>query len=154
MLLLNSLSSGLIKTSRRIGRGSGCSKGKTCGRGHKGQRCRSGGKRYSSRRKQYLVNKRILEYGFKCRTNNGSHIIKTISLSLLNKRLSSNCKYSIKSLRDMFGINDLYYIKLLDGEINVTGLMLECDMASDNAMLKITSLGGKVNLSSVVSYLR
>ncbi|WP_146657069.1 hypothetical protein [Candidatus Hodgkinia cicadicola] len=58
----------------------------------------------------------------------------------MNKRLLSNCKYSIKSLRAMFDINDLYYIKLLDVEINVTELMLEWDMASDNAMLKITNL--------------
>ncbi|PIM94956.1 50S ribosomal protein L15 [Candidatus Hodgkinia cicadicola] len=152
--MLNSLNSGFMKNSRRLGRGHGCSKGKTCGRGHKGQRCRSGGKRYSSRTKQHQVNWKMLEYGFKRGNNNGGHIIKTISLSLLTNRLSSNCKCSIKKLRDMFGINDLCYVKLLDGEITITGLMLECDLASDNAILKITNLGGKINLSNVVSYLR
>lgn len=34
---------GAVKKKRRIGRGVGCSKGKTCGRGHKGQKARSGG---------------------------------------------------------------------------------------------------------------
>ncbi len=155
MVLLNSLNSGFMKESRRVGRGHGCSKGKTCGRGHKGQKCRSGGKRYSSKqKKQHPVNKKkILEYGFKCRNNSGGYITKTISLSLLNNRLSSNYKCSIKNLRDMFGISDLCYVKLLDGEITVTGLMLECDLASDNAILKITNLGGKINLSNVVSCL-
>lgn len=34
---------GAKKTKRRVGRGIGCTKGKTCGRGHKGQHSRSGG---------------------------------------------------------------------------------------------------------------
>lgn len=43
---LNNLSDnpGAIKTKRRLGRGIGSSKGKTCGRGHKGQKARSGGR--------------------------------------------------------------------------------------------------------------
>ncbi|MBW2092527.1 MAG: 50S ribosomal protein L15, partial [Deltaproteobacteria bacterium] len=35
---------GSRKRRRRVGRGSGSGLGKTCGRGHKGQRSRSGGK--------------------------------------------------------------------------------------------------------------
>lgn len=34
---------GSRKKSRRVGRGIGCTKGKTCGKGHKGQKARSGG---------------------------------------------------------------------------------------------------------------
>ena len=34
---------GAVKKARRIGRGIGSSKGKTCGRGHKGQKARAGG---------------------------------------------------------------------------------------------------------------
>ena len=34
---------GAKKTRKRVGRGIGCGSGKTCGRGHKGQRSRSGG---------------------------------------------------------------------------------------------------------------
>lgn len=34
---------GSKKTSKRVGRGIGCGWGKTCGRGHKGQKSRSGG---------------------------------------------------------------------------------------------------------------
>ena len=39
---LNTLSSRGLKSKRRIGRGIGSSKGKTSGRGHKGQKSRSG----------------------------------------------------------------------------------------------------------------
>jgi large subunit ribosomal protein L15 len=44
-LRLNTLQDnpGAVKVGRRVGRGIGSSKGKTCGRGHKGQKSRSGG---------------------------------------------------------------------------------------------------------------
>lgn len=34
---------GATRTAKRVGRGIGCGSGKTCGRGHKGQKSRSGG---------------------------------------------------------------------------------------------------------------
>lgn len=45
ILRLNNLRDnvGAVKKARRIGRGIGCSKGKTSGRGHKGQKARAGG---------------------------------------------------------------------------------------------------------------
>lgn len=44
-MFLNSIQStyGSRKKSKRVGRGIGCTLGKTCGRGHKGQKARSGG---------------------------------------------------------------------------------------------------------------
>lgn len=44
-MFLNTIrsSEGARKKSRRVGRGIGCTLGKTCGRGHKGQKARSGG---------------------------------------------------------------------------------------------------------------
>ena len=36
-------SEGSRKTAKRVGRGIGCTLGKTCGRGHKGQKARAGG---------------------------------------------------------------------------------------------------------------
>ena len=39
---LNKLNSKARKPKKRLGRGIGSSKGKTCGRGHKGQKSRSG----------------------------------------------------------------------------------------------------------------
>lgn len=44
-MYLNTISpaEGARKKSKRVGRGIGCTLGKTCGRGHKGQKARSGG---------------------------------------------------------------------------------------------------------------
>lgn len=44
-MFLNTIqaSEGARKKAKRVGRGIGCTLGKTCGRGHKGQKARSGG---------------------------------------------------------------------------------------------------------------
>src|SRR5574343_430739 len=44
-MFLNTIQSapGARKKAKRVGRGIGCTDGKTCGRGHKGQKARSGG---------------------------------------------------------------------------------------------------------------
>ncbi|MCW8933833.1 MAG: 50S ribosomal protein L15 [Gammaproteobacteria bacterium] len=44
-MLLNTLTpdEGSRKSRKRVGRGIGCGQGKTCGRGHKGQKSRNGG---------------------------------------------------------------------------------------------------------------
>ena len=44
-MMLNDITAlgGRYKRRMRVGRGDGSGKGKTCGRGHKGQQCRSGG---------------------------------------------------------------------------------------------------------------
>ncbi len=148
--MLSSLDFDSKKKGRRLGRGHSSSKGKTCGRGHKGQKCRSGGRNHGLKKKQSLINKRILGYGFKCRRDN-DHTIKSISLSLLSERLLVNYKCSINNLRSLFNLSRFCYVKLLDGEINIAGLVLECDLASDNAILKVSNLGGKIILSNVLS---
>ena len=45
IMKLNTLkpAAGSKSTRKRVGRGIGCGQGKTCGRGHKGQKSRSGG---------------------------------------------------------------------------------------------------------------
>jgi large subunit ribosomal protein L15 len=43
MMKLNTLKPGSRKAPKRVGRGSSAGQGKTCGRGHKGQRARAGG---------------------------------------------------------------------------------------------------------------
>lgn len=44
-MFLNTIqaSEGARKKAKRVGRGIGCTDGKTCGRGHKGQKARAGG---------------------------------------------------------------------------------------------------------------
>ncbi|KAA1188559.1 50S ribosomal protein L15 [Pseudohalioglobus sediminis] len=67
---LNSLSPapGARKDSKRVGRGIGSGHGKTAGRGHKGQKSRSGGKvRPGFEGGQMPLQKRLPKYGFTSR---------------------------------------------------------------------------------------
>lgn len=67
---LNSLSPapGSKKSAKRVGRGIGSGSGKTCGRGHKGQKSRSGGKvKPGFEGGQMPLRKRLPKYGFTSR---------------------------------------------------------------------------------------
>ncbi|MFT4520021.1 MAG: large subunit ribosomal protein L15 [Halioglobus sp.] len=70
VMRLNSLSPapGAKKASKRVGRGIGSGYGKTAGRGHKGQKSRSGGKvRPGFEGGQMPLQKRLPKYGFSSR---------------------------------------------------------------------------------------
>lgn len=57
---------GSRKKSKRVGRGIGCTLGKTCGRGHKGQKARSGGfHKVGFEGGQMPLQRRIPKGGFK-----------------------------------------------------------------------------------------
>lgn len=59
---------GSKKTSKRLGRGIGSGKGKTCGRGHKGQRARAGGyHKVGFEGGQMPLQRRIPKSGFRSR---------------------------------------------------------------------------------------
>lgn len=59
---------GSHKAAKRVGRGIGCTDGKTCGRGHKGLKARSGGKvRAGFEGGQMPLQKRVPKFGFASR---------------------------------------------------------------------------------------
>jgi len=69
-MYLNSLkpARGSTKASKRVGRGIGCGKGKTAGRGHKGQKSRSGGSvRAGFEGGQMPLQMRLPKFGFTSR---------------------------------------------------------------------------------------
>ncbi len=70
MMRLNTLkpTEGSKKDRRRVGRGIGCTKGKTCGRGHKGQTSRSGGyHKIGFEGGQMPLQRRVPKFGFTSR---------------------------------------------------------------------------------------
>ncbi len=69
-MFLNTIqaSVGARKKAKRIGRGIGCTLGKTCGRGHKGQKARSGGfHKVGFEGGQMPLQRRLPKIGFKSR---------------------------------------------------------------------------------------
>ena len=82
---LNTLSPapGSRKGAKRVGRGIGSGYGKTCGRGHKGQKSRSGGSvRPGFEGGQMPMQKRLPKYGF---TSRMARTTAQIRLAELNK---------------------------------------------------------------------
>jgi large subunit ribosomal protein L15 len=70
-MYLNDISpaEGSKKNAKRVGRGIGCGNGKTCGRGHKGQKSRSGGfRKVGFEGGQMPLQRRLPKVGFASRS--------------------------------------------------------------------------------------
>ena len=113
-LNLNNLfrNSSRIKKKKRKGRGPGSGLGKTSGRGHKGQKSRSGGKiRVGFEGGQMPLQKRVPKYGFSSRVNRFSRDLglsnliqlKTIDIDLeilKKKNLINQSTKKVKVFKD------------------------------------------------------
>ena len=85
---LKSFNSRITKTKKRLGRGIGSTKGKTCGRGHKGQKSRSGVAIKSFEGGQMPLYRRLPKRGFKSFKNKND--IAKINLSKVQDILKNN----------------------------------------------------------------
>jgi large subunit ribosomal protein L15 len=84
---LNTLSpaAGSRKNAKRVGRGIGSGDGKTCGRGHKGQKSRSGGSiRPGFEGGQMPLQKRLPKYGFTSRISRTTAQVRLGELNLVD----------------------------------------------------------------------
>ncbi len=81
---LNSLSPSRTHSKKRVGRGIGSGTGKTCGRGHKGQKSRSGGHTVPGfEGGQMPLQKRLPKYGFTSRIGRVSAEVRLSELNLV-----------------------------------------------------------------------
>ena len=146
---LNSLNSQISKIKKRLGRGIGSSKGKTCGRGHKGQKSRSGVAIKSFEGGQMPLYRRLPKRGFK---NFRIKNIAMVNLSKIqrifeNKKVIPNNKVNLLSLQKLKLVNKKYKkLKLLgSGDIREK-FDAEVNFISNSAKNKIEKLGGKIIL--------
>ena len=71
-----------VKSSKRIGRGTGSGFGKTSGKGHKGLKSRSGGRvRIGFEGGQMPLQKRVPKFGFTSRVNKNSEQLRLSTLA-------------------------------------------------------------------------
>ena len=147
-MLLNTLNSKNSKSKKTLGRGIGSSKGKTCGRGHKGQKSRSGVAIKSFEGGQMPLYRRLPKRGFK--SFKKDHKTALINLSkiqqIINKQKNAfNDKINLSNLKKLKVINNKYTkLKLLgDGEIKGK-IDIELNYISKSAKEKVEKLGGKI----------
>ena len=127
----------------RRGRGHGSGNGKTAGKGHKGQRARSGGTRPGFEGGQMPLYRRIPKRGF---TNRNTKTIVGINVSALEV-FENDTVVTVDTLIEQ-GIvtNPKDGVKILgNGELNKK-LTVQADAFSAGAVAKIEALGGKAEV--------
>ena len=137
------------KTKLRVGRGIGSGKGKTSGRGVKGQKSRSGVAIKSFEGGQMPLYRRLPKRGFNPINK------KTIAILNLDKIQSYIEKKNIKTT-DTLNSNLLKKLKLIDQnsiKLKILGsvaikdkINIEADLASKSAVEKLEKIGGSIQL--------
>ncbi len=127
----------------RRGRGHGSGNGKTAGKGHKGQKARSGGTRPGFEGGQMPLYRRIPKRGF---TNRNSKTIVGVNISAL-ERFDNDTTVSVETLIEA-GIvkNPRDGVKILGNGELTKKLTVQADAFSAGAVAKIEALGGKAEV--------
>ena len=127
----------------RKGRGHGSGNGKTAGKGHKGQKARSGATRPGFEGGQMPLYRRLPKRGFKCPS---SKEIIAINISALNK-FEDGAEVTVASLIEA-GIvrNPKDGVKILGNGELTKKLTVKANAFSASAVEKIEALGGKAEV--------
>ena len=127
----------------RRGRGHGSGNGKTAGKGHKGQKARSGGTRPGFEGGQMPLYRRIPKRGF---TNRNSKTIVGINVSALEV-FDNDAVVSVETLIEA-GIvkNPGDGVKILGNGELTKKLTVQANAFSAGAVAKIEALGGKAEV--------
>lgn len=141
---LNTLSpaEGSTKAAKRRGRGIGSGLGKTCGRGHKGQKARSGGyHRVGFEGGQMPLHRRLPKFGFTSRKSLVSKEVRTSELAKLKEDI-----ISVDSLKNSGLITkNMRYVKImLSGDVTRAFTVKAEISLTAGARKAIESAGGKV----------
>ena len=135
---------GSTQVGKRKGRGTGTGNGKTAGRGHKGQKARSGGKvRIGFEGGQMPLARRIPKRGFH---NIFAKPLESVNVSALEK-FEDGAVVDAKALLDAGILSKCTYgVKILgNGEITKK-LTVKASAFSESAKAKIEAAGGKAEV--------
>jgi len=125
----------------RRGRGHGSGNGKTAGKGHKGQKARSGAPRIGFEGGQMPLYRRLPKRGF---TNINSKKIVAINVDALNI-FEDGTEVTVKTLLEAGVIKETWDgVKLLGNGELTKKLTVKVDAVSAGAKQKIEEAGGKV----------
>ena len=148
MLKLNNRTK-LNKSKIRVGRGIGSGKGKTCGRGVKGQKSRSGVAIKSFEGGQMPLYRRLPKRGFNpiVRQNIAILNLQKIQTFIDKKNIKSSDTINSELLKKLKLINkNSIKLKILGtGDIK-DKINIEADLASKSAVKKLEKIGGSIQL--------
>ena len=137
------------KSKIRVGRGIGSGKGKTSGRGVKGQKSRSGVAIKSFEGGQMPLYRRLPKRGFKSLSKQDTAILNLSKIQNIIDKSKNKIDKSIdlKILKEKKLINKQFSkLKILgSGEIK-KNIEISANFASKQALSKIEKAGGKINI--------
>ena len=149
MLTLNSVSK-VKRKKLRIGRGIGSGKGKTSGRGVKGQKSRSGVAIKSFEGGQMPLYRRLPKRGFNSlnRTKIAKINLNKIQMLIEKKKIKTSEKIDIQNLIKIKAINKRSLkLKILGSGECKEKINIHADFISKSAKLKIEKNGGLISIN-------
>ena len=139
------------KKPKLLGRGIGCGKGKTSGRGHKGQKARSGVSINGFEGGQQSIYTRLPKRGFKSIRKNIYSIMNVGDV----QRLASLGKIEKGSVLDKEMLCKLGFIKSVKNKVKLLNngklsdnFVFYVDFASESAKKSVTLVGGSIEILS------
>ena len=138
-------------SKKRLGRGIGSGKGKTSGRGIKGQKSRSGVAIKSFEGGQMPLYRRLPKRGFNpiTKTKIAKINLDQIQVFVDNKRIDTSNHINLELLKQQRIINKSYSKYKILGHGNLTSKIdIEADFSSISAKEKIEKLGGVLKLKN------
>ena len=134
---------GSVKESFRKGRGAGSGNGKTAGKGHKGQKARSGATRPGFEGGQMPLYRRLPKRGF---TNRNGKVIVGINVDAL-ERFENGTVVTVETLIEAGVVkNPRDGVKILGNGELTKKLTVKVDACSQGAKEKIEAVGGSVEV--------
>ena len=137
------------KTKRkRICRGIGSGKGKTGGRGMKGQKSRTGVSINGFEGGQMPLHMRMPKHGFKSKSKLRKIVLKTdfINYLLEKKIISDKAKLDIAQITTLSKSNKNSYVKFLFGKKLVKPVSIQTHAVSASALKEFKRVGGEVDV--------
>jgi large subunit ribosomal protein L15 len=143
-MYLNSLkpAKGSNKASKRVGRGIGSGSGKTAGRGHKGQKSRSGGSvRPGFEGGQMPLQMRLPKFGF---TSRKGRYVSEVRLNEIDKTGLDEITLTALVLANLVPLQTLKVKIILSGELKRKVSVDESVGVTKGARAAIEAVGGQV----------
>ena len=133
---------------KRICRGIGSGKGKTGGRGMKGQKSRTGVSINGFEGGQMPLHMRMPKHGFKSKSKIRKIVLKTdfINYLLEKKIISDKAKLDIAQIKTLSKSNKNSYVKFLFGKKLDKPVSIEAHAVSASALKEFKRVGGEVDI--------
>ena len=145
-----------LKQKKRVGRGIGSGKGKTGGRGIKGQKSRTGVSINGFEGGQMPLHMRMPKHGFKSRSKIKNKVFKTDFINHLfdKKAVKEKSTLDISQLYEFINAKKHSHIKILMGQKLKGSISIEVHAASKGVIKEFKRVGGEIKIVDFKQFIK